>query len=102
MAAAVLGVLAIVFIALTVPNTFSDLLGSFSWLMTSFVALIATIALFPYVYYIYPVPENHNYYAEAAHTMWLPTERVVLNNHHIYYGYPVIKCQMAYRVVGLQ
>lgn len=82
-----LAVLAIVFVVLAVPKTFSGLLGGFSWLLIGVVALAATIALFPYLHYIYPVPQNQNYYAEATHAMWLPAERIALNNHHIYNGY---------------
>src|SRR5262249_52607736 len=51
------------------------------------VAVIATIALFPYVNHMYPVPHGRNYYAEAAHSMWLPAEKIELSTHRIYYGY---------------
>ena len=56
------------------------------WLLGIAVAVIATIALFPYVHFIYPVP-HRNYYVEVTHAMWLPAERIVLKTHHIYYGY---------------
>ncbi|MBO0784268.1 MAG: hypothetical protein J2P37_36150, partial [Ktedonobacteraceae bacterium] len=82
-----LAVLAIAFIVLWRPWRFDWMLGRLSWLLTGVVALVATIALFPYVHYIYPVPQKRDYYAEATHAMWLPAERVVLDNHHIYYGY---------------
>jgi hypothetical protein len=84
---AALVILAIVFIALTSPRTLSGLVVRFSWLLTSVVAVIATIAFFPYVHFIYPVPQNHPYYAEVTHTMWLPAERIELKSHLVYYGY---------------
>jgi hypothetical protein len=80
-------IVVVLFVFLAFPRTFGGMVSRFSWLLGGVVAVIATIALLPYVNYIYPVPHGHNYYAEAAHTMWLPTEKIVLNNHHVYYGY---------------
>lgn len=80
-------VLAIVFIIMIVPRTSSGLLGGFSWLLTGVVAVIATVAFFPYIHFIYPVPQNRLYYAEVTHDMWLPAERIELNTHRVYYGY---------------
>ncbi len=77
----------IVVAALAAPSTVSGLLDGFPWLVTSVVAVIGTIAFFPYVHYIYPVPQRHVYYAEATHAMWLPAERIELNTHLVYYGY---------------
>jgi hypothetical protein len=51
------------------------------------VALVASIAFFPYLHFIYPVPQNRGYYAEAAHMMWLNAERIELDTHLVYYGY---------------
>ena len=85
-----LGILAIIFIiytAITASNAEAGLIDSFSWLLTSVVALIATIAFFPYLHFIYPVPQSHGYYAEAAHSMWLNAERIELDSHLVYYGY---------------
>jgi hypothetical protein len=82
-----LAVLAIAFAVLWQPWEFGWMLGRLSWLLIGTVALVATIALFPYVHYIYPVPQKRDYYAEVTHAMWLPAERIVLNTHHIYYGY---------------
>jgi hypothetical protein len=79
----VAAVVAIVFVALTFRNAVDGL----SWLLIGGVALVASIALFPYVHSIYPVPRDRNYYAEATHAMWLPAERIVLNSNEIYYGY---------------
>jgi hypothetical protein len=80
-----LAIIAILFVLFAFPN-FRVMVSRFSWLLGGVVAVIATIALFPYVNYIYPVPHAHNYYAEAAHAMWLPTERIMLKTNHIYYG----------------
>jgi hypothetical protein len=80
-------ILAVVFIVFASPSTFSALLGRFSWLLTGVVAVVATIAFFPFVHFIYPVPQNHIYYAEVTHDMWLPAERIELNTHLAYYGY---------------
>ena len=80
-------VLAIVFICLAYPWSVDGQLEGYSWLLSVAVALIATIALFPYVRYIYPVPQYRNYYTEAAHAMWLPAEKVELSTNRIYYGY---------------
>lgn len=85
-----LGILAIVFIVYTASTASSPevgLLDGFSWLLTSVVALIAAIAFFPYLHFIYPVPQNRGYYAEAAHSMWLNAERIELDTHLVYYGY---------------
>jgi hypothetical protein len=79
--------LAIVFIFLAYPRNLDGQIEGYSWLLSVAVALIATIALFPYVRYIYPVPQHRNYYTEAAHAMWLPTEKIALSTHRIYYGY---------------
>lgn len=82
----VLFILAVIFIFLQAPSMFTGLLRS-SWLLTGVVAVIATIAFFPYVHNIYPVPQNHIYYAEVTHDMWLPAERIELSTHLAYYGY---------------
>lgn len=85
-----LGILAIIFIVYTSSTASSagvGLLDSFSLLVTSVVALIAAIAFFPYLHFIYPVPQNRGYYAEAAHSMWLNAGRIELDTHLVYYGY---------------
>jgi hypothetical protein len=80
-------ILAVVFIVFAGQSTFSALLDRFSWLLTGVVAVVATIAFFPFVHFIYPVPQKHFYYAEVTHDMWLPAERIELNTHLVYYGY---------------
>jgi hypothetical protein len=85
-----LGILAIVFVVYIVFTASSPgviLLNSFTWLFTSMVALIATIAFFPYLHFIYPVPQTRGYYAETAYSMWLNAERIELNTRLVYYGY---------------
>ncbi len=51
------------------------------------VAVVATFALFPYVYNIYPFPHHGNYYSEVLHELWQPAEKIVTNSGHVYYGY---------------
>ncbi len=79
------GIAVVVYILLA--NSFGELVGRFAWVVTAAVALTATVALFPYVHYIYPAPQNRNYYVEATHALWLPTEEIELSNHSIYNGY---------------
>jgi hypothetical protein len=83
-------ILAIIFIIYNVfaaSSYFNGVLDSFSWLITGVLAVIATIAFFPYIHFAYPVPQNRSYYAEISHDMWLPAERIELNTHRVYYGY---------------
>jgi hypothetical protein len=82
-------VFAVIFIALEfVPPRFTGAaFMSYSSALTVAAALVATIALFPYVRYIYPAPRGHSYYAEATHAMWLPAERIELSTGRVYYGY---------------
>ena len=82
-----LAILAIVVISYVAVRTSSGLLDSFSWLATGVVAIVATIAFFPYIHFIYPVPQNHGYYAETTHAMWLPAEKIKLKTGLAYYGY---------------
>lgn len=84
-------ILAIVFIFLAYPWSFDGQLEGYSWMLSVAVALIATIALFLYVRYIYPVPQHRNYYTEAAHAMWLPAEKIDVSTNRIYYGY-ILSC----------
>ena len=89
----VLGLLAFLAITFIIYNAFAasshfgGALVSFSWLITGILAVIATIAFFPYIHFIYPVPQDRSYYAEITHDMWLPAQRIELNTHHAYYGY---------------
>ena len=76
-----------VVVYLFLANNFGQLVGRLAWVVTGAVALTATVALFPYVHYIYPAPQSRNYYVEATHAMWLPAEEIELSNHRIYNGY---------------
>jgi hypothetical protein len=78
---------AVVFLVLMGPRNWREVIGSFSWLLIGAIAVVATLALFPYVHYIYPVPQDRNYYEEATHAMWLPSERIVLTTRSVYDGY---------------
>ena len=85
-----LGILAIIFIVYTMSTSANPevvLFDRFAWLVTSVVALVATVAFFPYLRFIYPVPQNHSYYTEATHNMWLPEEQIKLKTRLVYYGY---------------
>jgi hypothetical protein len=82
-----LAILAIVVIIFVASRTSNGLLDSFSWLATGIVAIIATIAFFPYIHFIYPVPQSRGYYAETTHAMWLPAEQIKLKAGLAYYGY---------------
>jgi hypothetical protein len=59
----------------------------FGPLLSIAAAVIATVALFPYVYNTYPIPRHSSYYAEVAHQMWLPAEELALTSGQIYTGY---------------
>ncbi len=54
---------------------------------TLVIALVATIALFPYIYNIYPVPHRTEYYVGILRSPWLPAEKLSLRSGHNYYGY---------------
>jgi hypothetical protein len=84
---AFLAVVAIPLLVADPRNVFSWLAGRLPWLLTGAVAIIATIAFFPYIHFIYPVPQYRGYYTEATHAMWLPGERIELNTRRVYYGY---------------
>lgn len=55
--------------------------------IASSIAILATVALFPYIYNIFPVPHHQNYYAEVLHELWLPPEGITMHSGNIYYGY---------------
>lgn len=87
----ILELLVILVITLVIYNAiaayFDGTPVSFSWLITGVLAVIATIAFFPYIHFIYPVPQDRSYYAEVTHDMWLPAQRIELSTHRAYYGY---------------
>ena len=72
--------LGILFLLLTYYRTFPGALGTA-------VALVATLALFPYIRSIYPFPGGSNYYVEVLHELWLPAERIALSSGRVYNGY---------------
>ena len=51
------------------------------------VALVATIAFFPYIYNVYPVPHRTEYYVGILRSPWLPAEKISLRSGRNYYGY---------------
>ena len=61
--------------------------SSFPRLLSVTVAIIATVALFPYISALYPIPHQTNYYSKVLHELWLPAEKIVMHSGHIYYGY---------------
>lgn len=83
----IVGCLVILAVILATSIYFGGVLEGFSWLITGILAVVATIAFFPYIHFIYPVPQHRSYYAEVTHDMWLPAQRIELNTHHAYYGY---------------
>ena len=65
--------------------------SNFPKLLSATVAIIATIAIFPYVSAFYPIPQHHGiYYSEVLHELWLPAEKIVLKSGRVYYGYILI------------
>lgn len=79
--------LVLVLIRYLAPTTLIGGFDRFGWLLTSVAAVAATIAFFPYVHFIYPAPQNREYYAEITHEMWLPAERIELDSRRVYFGY---------------
>jgi len=59
----------------------------FPHILAIVVALVAAIALLPYVYNAYPLPQGRSYYSEVLHELWLPAEKIVTHSGHVYYGY---------------
>jgi hypothetical protein len=51
------------------------------------VALVVTIAFFPYIYNIYPVPHRTEYYVGILRSPWQPAEKISLRSGRNYYGY---------------
>jgi hypothetical protein len=54
---------------------------------TLVIALVTTIAFFPYIYNIYPVPHHTEYYVGILRSPWLPAEKLSLRSGRNYYGY---------------
>ena len=68
-------------------NIFADLIRMIPDVTTLGIAIVATIAFFPYVYNIYPVPHRTEYYVGILRSPWLPAEKISLRNGSNYYGY---------------
>jgi hypothetical protein len=56
-------------------------------LLTIVVSVVAAIALFPYIYNLYPLPSHRSYYVNVLETPWLPAEELGLKSGLIYTGY---------------
>jgi len=56
-------------------------------LASTVVAIIATLALIPYVLNIYPFPHQRDYYVQALHEPWLPAQTITLRSGLVYSGY---------------
>lgn len=73
-------------IALALLILFSSY-SNFPAVLATIVAVVATFALAPYVYDIYPVPRQGTYYSEVLHELWLPAEKIITKSGRVYYGY---------------
>jgi hypothetical protein len=60
---------------------------SFPRVLSVIIAIIAALALFPYVLNIYPFPRHASYYVQALHELWLPAQKVELKTGLVYTGY---------------
>jgi len=63
------------------------LLAALAGLLTTAVAIIATLTLFPYVVNFYPLPRTSGYYVQTLRSLWLPGEKITLSSGRVYYGY---------------
>lgn len=57
--------------------------------VTTIVAFLATIVLFPYVYNIYPIPRQGSYYFAILKEPWLNAEEFRLQSGRTIYGYAI-------------
>lgn len=62
-------------------------------LITLLIALLVTFAFFPYIYNIYPIPHQQEYYVGVLRTPWLPAEKFELSSGRNYYGYALSEDQ---------
>jgi hypothetical protein len=76
-----------VVIVLVVLFALFNYYGDLSGMLSTGLAIVATLALLPYIYNIYPIPRHKSYYAEVVHELWLPAEKIVARGGHVYYGY---------------
>ena len=61
--------------------------ANFPSMLTPTVAVLASLALFPYIYNIYPFPQQRSYYVGALQNLWLPAENIALKSGISYSGY---------------
>lgn len=55
--------------------------------LTTFVAVLATLALLPYISNFYPLPGHRSYYVEVLRAPWLPAEKIRMSTGLVYNGY---------------
>ncbi len=55
--------------------------------MTMLAALLISVAFFPYIYNMYPIPHRTEYYVGILRSPWLPAEKFSLSTGRNYYGY---------------
>jgi hypothetical protein len=56
-------------------------------------AALATVLLFPYISYVYPVPHLASYYEETMRQPWLPAEKFTLRSGPPFVGYALTSDQ---------
>ena len=65
----------------------SAILGAAAGTLTMLIALMATLAIFPYVSNFYPAPRQSSYYVDVLRALWLPAEKMKLSSGVVYNGY---------------
>ena len=61
--------------------------GAIPDVATLVISLVVTVAFFPFIYNIYPVPHHTEYYVGILRSPWLPAEKISLRSGRSYYGY---------------
>jgi hypothetical protein len=74
-------------VLLVVVYGFLRYYANFPSMLTPTVAVLASLALFPYIYNIYPFPQQRSYYVGALQNLWLPAENIALKSGISYSGY---------------
>ena len=74
-------------IALMIVYFLTAYYQTFPKVLSVIIAIIATLALFPYVYNVYPFPRHTEYYVKVLHELWLPAEKIALKSGAVYSGY---------------
>jgi MFS family permease len=77
----------IILIGLMIVYFLTAYYQTFPKVLSVIIAIIATLALFPYVYNVYPFPRHTDYYVKVLHELWLPAEKIVLKSGVVYSGY---------------